>query len=171
MNLQPDQPITKENPYKLCFVCLGNICRSPTAEGVFQHLVNERGLEPYFEIDSAGTSAYHVGESANSKSRQTANRHGVKLHSKARRFEAFDLGYFDLILAMDNENLTNIRALDPASEFDEKIMLLRKFDDTPDDHQVPDPYYGGLQGFENVFNVVERSCQNLLDELEQHIKK
>lgn len=169
MKLEPEQPITKENPYKLCFVCLGNICRSPTAEGVFQHLVNERGVELYFEIDSAGTSAYHIGEPANSKSQRAANQHGVQLHSKARRFAAFDLGYFDLILAMDRENLANIRALDTGKTNDDKIMLLREFDPEPENKEVPDPYYGGRQGFENVYNVVERSCKNLLAELEKHI--
>lgn len=163
--------ITKEDPFKLCFVCLGNICRSPTAEGVLQHLVNERGLQSYFEIDSAGTSAYHIGESANSKSRQVAEQHGVTLHSKARRFESFDLGYFDLIIAMDNENLANIHRLDSKSKHTDKIILLRKFDPTPENKEVPDPYYGGLKGFENVFNVVKRSCENLLNELETHIAK
>lgn len=166
---KPDHVITKENPFKLCFVCLGNICRSPTAEGVFQHLVNVHGLQSYFEIDSAGTSAYHIGETANSKSQKVANQHGVKLLSKARRFESFDLGYFDLIIAMDKENLSNIRQLDSKKEHDEKIMLLREFDPIPENSEVPDPYYGGINGFEKVFNVVERSCKNLLDELETRI--
>lgn len=169
MDFKPEHPITKDNPFKLCFVCLGNICRSPTAEGVFQHLVNERGLELYFEIDSAGTSAYHIGEGANSKSQQIANQHGVKLHSKARRFEQFDLGYFDLIIAMDNENLSNIRQLDSKSEHGNKIMLLREFDPKPENKEVPDPYYGGVQGFKNVFDIVKRSCENLLDELDKRI--
>src|SRR6056297_2167086 len=111
MDLSVSQPINKDNHYKICFVCLGNICRSPTAEGVFQHLINERGLEDYFEVDSAGTSAYHIGESANSKSQRAARSHGIALHSKARQFKPFDLDYFDLILAMDNENLQNVRQM------------------------------------------------------------
>ena len=86
-----NRPVTKENPYKICFVCLGNICRSPTAEGIFQHLVNQRGLQSCFYIDSAGTSAFHIGEPANSKSQWVANQQGLKLHSKARRFEPADL--------------------------------------------------------------------------------
>ena len=166
-----DKEITKENPYKLCFVCLGNICRSPTAEGVFQHLVNERSLQPYFEVDSAGTSAYHVGESANNKSQQTANRHGITLHSKARQFESFDLDYFDLVLAMDQENLTNIKRMSNGSTEEAKIGMLRDFDPDPGDGEVPDPYYGGIQGFENVFQIVKRSCVALLDRLESNIKK
>lgn len=165
-----DKEITKDNPYKICFVCLGNICRSPTAEGVFQHLVNERSLQPYFEVDSAGTSAYHVGESANSKSRQTAKQHGITLHSKARQFESFDLDYFDLVLAMDKENLTNIKRMSNGSPENVKIGMLRDFDTQPGDGEVPDPYYGGIQGFENVFQIVRRSCENLLDRLEPKIK-
>jgi protein-tyrosine phosphatase len=87
--------ITKESPFKIVFVCLGNICRSPTAEGVFQHLVNERDLQSYFYIESAGTSAYHIGEKANSRSRKTANEHGIELRSRARRFESDDLQEFE----------------------------------------------------------------------------
>lgn len=161
--------ITKENPYKICFVCLGNICRSPTAEGVFQHLVNERDLQAYFEIDSAGTSAYHVGESANSKSRQTAEKYGITLGSTARQFQAFDLKYYDLVLAMDRENLANIKKLNSAENNTAQVGLLRDFDPEPGNGEVPDPYFGGLQGFENVFQIVKRSCEAILDELEQHI--
>lgn len=163
-------PITKENPYKIVFVCLGNICRSPTAEGVFQHLVNERGLHPYFYIDSAGTSAWHIGEPANSKSRQMANKHGVKLNSRARKFEPADLEEFDLILAMDRENLQNIRQLDTQNRFSDKIKLMRDYDPQPGDDEVPDPYYGGMDGFQHVFDVVYRSCAALLDELEEQIE-
>ena len=169
MNLTVEEAITNDNPYKICFVCLGNICRSPTAEGVFQHLVKEQGLDSYFEIDSSGTSAYHVGESANSKSQQIANQHGVTLHSKARQFEKSDFEYFDLILAMDEENYQNMKRLDARAEFENKIGKLRDFDPDPGDGNVPDPYYGGIQGFENVFQIVKRSCENLLDELKAHI--
>ncbi len=163
--------ITKEDPYKVCFVCLGNICRSPTAEGIFQHLVNERKLSSYFFIDSAGTSAYHIGEPANSKSQWTANRHGVKLHSKARRFEASDLDEFDLVLAMDHENHRNLQRLSRNGQHSGKIKLMREFDSRPEDGEVPDPYYGGMDGFQNVFDVLKRSCENLLDELEQLVEK
>lgn len=162
--------ITKESPFKIVFVCLGNICRSPTAEGIFQHLVNERGLQSYFYIDSAGTSAYHIGEPANSKSRQTAKERGIELKSRARRFENEDLGEFDMIVAMDHENLENIKALDKSGTFEEKIVMLREYDPSPDDGEVPDPYYGGMDGFQNVFDIVKRSCENLLDELQEKIK-
>lgn len=163
-------PITKENPYKIVFVCLGNICRSPTAEGILQHLVKERGLDPYFYIDSAGTSAYHIGEPANSKSRQVAERHGVKLQSRARKFEPEDLEEFDLILAMDRENYDNLKQLDQNDRFSDKIVLMRDFDPQPGDGEVPDPYFGGMDGFQNVFEILRRSSKALLDELEERVK-
>lgn len=169
MDLHVPHPINRENHYKICFVCLGNICRSPTAEGIFQHLVNERNLQPYFEVDSAGTSAYHVGETANSKSQRTANKHGITLRSKARQFERFDLEYFHLILAMDNENMQNILQI-ADDQHKHKIGKMRDFDPQPGDGEVPDPYYGGPEGFENVFQIVKRSCITLLDELEPHIE-
>lgn len=161
--------ITKNNPYKICFVCLGNICRSPTAEGVFQHLVNQRNLQAYFEVDSAGTSAYHTGETANSNSQRTANKYGITLRSKARQFETFDLEYFDLVLAMDNENLANVEKIDSRSNGSAQIGMLRDFDPEPGDGEVPDPYHGGAQGFENVFQIVRRSCETILSELEKYI--
>ncbi|MDX1592363.1 MAG: low molecular weight protein-tyrosine-phosphatase, partial [Balneolaceae bacterium] len=164
------RPITKENPYKIVFVCLGNICRSPTAEGIFQHLVKERGLESYFYIDSAGTSAYHIGEPANSKSRQVAERHGVELRSRARRFEPADFEEFDLILAMDRENYDNLMELDPDGSSADKILLMRDFDPEPENGEVPDPYFGGMEGFQNVFEILRRSSKSLLDELEENIE-
>ncbi|WP_234567598.1 low molecular weight protein-tyrosine-phosphatase [Rhodohalobacter sp. 614A] len=166
-----NRKITKENPYKICFVCLGNICRSPTAEGVFQHLVNERGLQSYFFVDSAGTSAYHIGEPANSKSQWVANQKGVQLHSKARRFERADLDDFDLVLAMDHENLRNIQQLNGKIPSSERVKLLREYDPNPEDKAVPDPYYGGMDGFQRVFDVIKRSSESLLDELEEWIEK
>jgi protein-tyrosine phosphatase len=157
----PRRPITKEQPYRISFVCLGNICRSPTAEGVFQHLVNEAGLSSYFEIDSAGTGAWHVGNPANSKSQAMANRHGVTLHSRARQVSHSDFSYFDLIVAMDNSNFRDLRSMASPADRD-KIIRLRDFDDDPDDGQVPDPYYGALDGFKLVYDIVYRSCVHLL---------
>lgn len=161
--------ITKDSPFKIVFVCLGNICRSPTAEGIFQNLVNDRGLQSYFYVESAGTSAYHIGEPANSKSRKTANEHGIELRSRARRFDSDDLKEFDLIVAMDRENLANIKSIDKTESNNDKIVLLREYDPKPGDGEVPDPYYGGMNGFQNVFNIVMRSCEKLLDELEENV--
>ena len=163
--------ITIENPFKICFVCLGNICRSPTAEGIFIHKVKQARLELFFYIDSAGTAAYHVGEPANSKSQATANGYGIHLPSKARRFEYEDLEDFDLVLAMDSENYRNLSNLDRKGLYAEKIKMMRDFDPQKGDTQVPDPYYGGLQGFENVFQILDRSCEILLNELKSHIQK
>lgn len=162
--------ITKENPYKLVFVCLGNICRSPTGEGVFIHKVKEAGLESFFYIDSAGTAAYHTGERADRRSQETANGHGIHLPSIARRFEYADLEEFDLILAMDSSNLSNIKDLDKRNRYSDKIKLMRDFDSNPGDKNVPDPYYGGTMGFENVFQMVDRSCEALIEELKPLIK-
>lgn len=164
-----EQPITRDDPYKICFVCLGNICRSPTAEGVFRHLVEERDLQGYFEIDSAGTSAWHEGEPANIHSRETASRYGITLSSKARRFKSRDLDYYDLILVMDEENLSDVRQLTSEDDHETKIRLFREFDPKPGDKQVPDPYAGGKEGFEHVFEIVRRTSVELLDQLEARI--
>jgi len=164
--------ITKENPFRICFVCLGNICRSPTAEGIFQHLAEERGLGSYFYIDSAGTSAYHIGERANSRSRSVAEENGVKLKSRARQFDAADLEEFDLILAMDSSNYQDIRQLDVQNKFAEKIKMMREFDPASKHHDdVPDPYYGGMDGFQDVYDVLYRSSAALLDQLEQRVEE
>lgn len=100
---------------------------------------------------------------------KTAQDHGIELKSRARRFEQEDLNDFDLIVAMDRENLENIKALDKSGSFAEKVILLREFDPAQENGEVPDPYYGGMNGFQNVFEIVKRSCENLLDELEEKI--
>lgn len=161
--------ISTENPFRICFVCLGNICRSPTAEGIFRHMVNERGLGRYFIIDSAGTAAYHIGNQANSKSRQVALENNVEILSRARQLDNRDLEEFDLIIAMDNENLKNIRRLDSRGIYHDKIKRMREYDPIPEAGEVPDPYYGGMDGFRNVFEILNRSCAQLLDELEKRI--
>lgn len=161
--------ITQERPFRICFVCLGNICRSPTAEGILQHLVIERGLDNYFQIDSAGTSAYHIGELPNRTSRQVAASHGISLRSRAQQFER-DFGrYYDLILTMDHENYDHVKQMKIQEPFDGHVMLFRSFDPDPDDYEVPDPYYGGLHGFENVFQITYRTCETLLDKLVPYI--
>lgn len=168
----PKRPITTDDPYAICFVCLGNICRSPTAEGVFQHLVNDRSLESYFEIDSAGTSSYHIGEPANRHSQKVANEHGITLHSTSRQLKSFDLEYYDLLLAMDTDNYSNMMDLARRHgvDIEDKTALLRDFDPEPAHGDVPDPYAGGMDGFQIVFDIVKRSCKNLLNELEPMIQ-
>jgi len=162
--------ITAEDPLRICFVCLGNICRSPTAEGVFQHIINKNGFSSLVEVDSAGTAAYHVGEPANSKSRMIADQNGVTLNSRARKFEYSDLEYFDLVIAMDKENLRDLQRLDRKGQYRSKIFLLRDFDPVPGDREVPDPYYGGINGFELVYEIVLRSCESLLDAVRPHMQ-
>jgi len=146
------------------FVCLGNICRSPLAEGVFAHLVRERGLHDRFEIDSAGTGAWHVGERADRRSAEVAARHGVSLDGRARRVASSDFARFDLVVAMDRENLRDLERMADGIPHRPRLHLLREWDPQEGD-EVPDPYYGGPDGFERVYAMVRRSCEALLDDL------
>jgi len=151
---------------RLCFVCLGNICRSPTAEGVMLDLVQREGLHNAFSIDSAGTAGYHVGERPDRRSLATARTHGVELPSRARQWLASDFAKFDLVLAMDTNNRADLLALAPDTLARDKVLLLRGFDaDAEPDAAVPDPYYGGAEGFEEVFAICERACRGLLTSL------
>lgn len=151
---------------RVCFVCLGNICRSPTAEGVFRHLVREAGLEQRFAVESAGTGAYHVGEPPDRRAAATARERGVALDGSARQFRARDFARFDHVLAMDAENRRELLALAPDAAARAKVSLLRAFDpDAPPDADVPDPYYGGDGGFDTVFDICEAACRGLLARL------
>jgi protein-tyrosine phosphatase len=149
---------------RLLFVCLGNICRSPLAEGVMRHLVRERGLEDRIEVDSAGTAAWHVGSPPDPRSAEVAARHGVSLvGQRARKVRPADFGNFDLLLAMDTENRQELFRIAPP-EHARRVRLLRVYD-PEGEGEVPDPYYGGEDGFELVYAMVHRSCAALLDEL------
>ncbi len=154
-------------PLKIIFVCLGNICRSPMAEGVFLHLVRQAGLEDKFTVDSAGTSGYHEGELADQRMRHTAERHGIQLLSRSRKLLVEDLDRFDYIVAMDRENRRNIESLIRPQAPHGKIVMMRDFDPKPDSPDVPDPYFGGNQGFEKVYQILLRSCDRLLKQLVQ----
>jgi protein-tyrosine phosphatase len=152
---------------RLCFVCLGNICRSPTAEGIMLHLIERAGLNDRIAVESAGTAAYHVGERPDPRSLATASAHGVHLPSRARRFERKDFARFDYVLAMDADNLRALRELAPAEARD-KVRLLRSFDpQSPPGAAVPDPYYGAGDGFERVFEICEAACRGLLEALQR----
>ena len=157
-----------DRPVRVLFVCLGNICRSPLAEGVFTQKVREAGLEDAFEIDSAGTGSWHVGEPADRRMRQTAQSHGITLTSKGRQFAYKDFEDFDHILVMDRSNLHDVLFLDRKEQFGDRVRLFREFDPDPEDHQVPDPYYGGDKGFERVFQIVDRTADKLLAALRAH---
>ena len=148
------------------FICLGNICRSPTAHGILAHLISQHQLSDRLQVDSAGTGAWHAGEAADKRSQQTANHHGITLDSRARQITLDDLEHFDHILAMDQQNFRSIAQLCTNSEHRRKLRLLRDLD--PQSHpnsDTPDPYYGGPDGFEEVFQICWRSCQALINEL------
>ena len=161
---------TSLSKVRVLFVCLGNICRSPLAEGVFRSIVKEHGQELVFEIDSAGTSGWHIGNPPDKRMRTTASQHRVEIgHFKGRQFVASDLTLFDYIFAMDKSNLDDMLSLDGAGEYAHKVRLFREFDPEPGDFAVPDPYYGGEQGFEEVYQIVERTSRMLFHRLaEEH---
>ena len=153
---------------KILFVCLGNICRSPTAEGVMQHILETRGLSSIIKVDSAGTGGWHEGERADSRSREVAGRRGFELHSRARKFGKGDFQDFDYIFAMDRSNYGNILQQASTVEEKEKVHMFRSFDAGVDaDAEVPDPYYGGPDGFERVFDICFSGCEAILRHLEK----
>ncbi len=159
-------PSRREKPLKrkLLFVCMGNICRSPTAEGVFRHLLRQQGLEDHYSVDSAGTHAYHVGEAPDSRARQAAGRRGISLEGqRARRVSAEDFVRQDLILAMDQSNLDDLQRICPP-EHRHKLKKMLDYGSVGGD--VPDPYYGGGDGFEHVLDLLEDACKDLLKKLE-----
>jgi protein-tyrosine phosphatase len=152
-------------PTRVLFVCLGNICRSPLAEAVFRRKVRERGVEDEFEIDSAGTSGYHDGAPPDRRCSETARRRGVELAGQSRQLGAADLRRFDYVIAMDGENLREIRWLEAAAGGTARIHRLREWDSERTGPDVPDPYYGGPGGFDGVHDIVDRSCGALLDHI------
>jgi protein-tyrosine phosphatase len=157
---------------RLLFVCLGNICRSPTAEGVMRRLVDRAGLEGAVEIESAGTGDWHVGSPPDARATAAARTRGIVLDGAARQVLPEDFERFDLLVAMDERNLRDLRALAPDGAAREKVVALRRFDPLAvrdGDLDVPDPYYGGDDGFEHVLDVVERACQGLLDHVRAHV--
>lgn len=158
----------EQAPVRVQFVCLGNICRSPLAEGVFKAKVEDAGLSDRFVIESAGTGSWHVGDPPDKRMIQTARAHGVNLTSRGRQFDYKDFESFDHILVMDRSNLHDVLFLDRKERFSDRVKLFREFDPSPDDYQVPDPYYGGADGFEQVFRIVERTSEALLAALVAH---
>ncbi len=156
--------------YRICFVCMGNICRSPMAEVVMRSLVREAGLEGQVELCSAGTGGWHVGDRADQRARATLTGRGYDAEShRARQFAADWFDDNDLVLAVDESTHSMLRALDPEQSAG-KLRLLREFDPLANgDLDVPDPYYGGQRGFDDVLDMVERSCHGLLQHVQQEV--
>ena len=151
----------------ILFVCLGNICRSPAAEGVFLHQLNQRGLNDRFLVDSAGTGGWHVGNPADRRMQAAASRRGIQLPSRARQISLDDLSTFDLVLTMDDDNLMAVQALakEAGSRATASIKPMLSYARNFSETEVPDPYYGGDTGFEHVLDLLEDACSNLLDKL------
>jgi len=153
----------------ILFICMGNICRSPTAHGVFQHMVEQTGLSRQVEIDSAGTHAYHLGNPPDARAQAAARRRGIDLSmQRARRVQSTDFKRFDYILAMDEENLKSLRTICPPQHA-HKLSLLMEYAPELRMREVPDPYYGGASGFEQVLDLVEAASIGLLRHLRQRM--
>lgn len=156
-----------QEPIRVLFVCLGNICRSPLAEGVFRHLAERSGVAEEIVVDSAGTGAWHVGEPPDERATAVAKARGVALKGRARRIEPVDLAEFDYVLAMDRDNLSHIEGMRRTHGGEARVLLFRHFDPEADgDADVPDPYWGGARGFEEVYDMVHRTCAALLSHLD-----
>jgi protein-tyrosine phosphatase len=154
----------------VCFVCLGNICRSPLAHGVFEALLIKEGLENKVLVSSAGTGHWHVGSPPDNRMQATARKYGVSMDTRAEQFQASDFSRYDLVLAMDESNLSVLESICPDSGEAEKLRLFRSFDpESNGDLEVPDPYYGGDGGFETVYRIVDRTCPEILEYLKPRL--
>jgi len=162
--------MASNGPVAVCFVCLGNICRSPTAEGIFRKLVRDAGLDDRITIESRGTGDWHTGEPADARARAAAKRRGVTLDGVACRFERTDFARFDYILSMDPRVLDSLLRLARSDADRDRVYNFRAFDsDSPPDAPVPDPYYGGADGFDEVFDICEAGCRGLLAEVRDRL--
>ena len=154
-------PRQEQRPVRVLFVCLGNICRSPSAEGVFRHYVIEQGAAEDYEIDSAGLIAVHEGELPDGRMRAHAARRGYTLDSRSRPISYEDFFHYDYIIGMDEQNRERLLALAPTVELQEKVSLLPEWSERPARDHVPDPYYGGAEGFEHVLDLLEATLPDL----------
>ncbi len=156
---------------KILFVCLGNICRSPLAEAIFKHQIRERGLERRFMADSCGTANYHVGDTPDPRTIKNALKNGVTIDHLGQQFNSSHFEEFDLILPMDASNLSNILRVPGAHKHKNKIKMMRSYDPHLKDGDVPDPYYGTENDFQEVFEILDRSMKELIAELESGLKE
>lgn len=153
--------------YRILFVCLGNICRSPAAEGILKKLIKEQYLADKISVDSAGTSGYHDGNLPDHRMRQHGARRGYKFDSLSRRFTARDFDNFDIILAMDDSNYHNIMRLSPDLDAEKKVFRMVDFSEKYQHDHIPDPYYSGADGFELVLDLLEDACEGLLNKIKK----
>ncbi|MDE6644419.1 MAG: low molecular weight phosphotyrosine protein phosphatase [Muribaculaceae bacterium] len=154
------------HPVKVLFVCLGNICRSPAAEGVLKDIVAQHHDEANWIIDSAGTGDYHIGDLPDHRMRVHARQRGLELNHHCRQVKEYDFQKFDIIIGMDESNMVNLRRLAPMPEDEKKVMAMSQFfSDTSRYDYVPDPYYEGAEGFELVLNLLQEACLNLYNKI------
>ena len=155
---------------RVCFVCLGNICRSPIGEAVFRHLVNEAELGARIEVESAGTAGYHTGDAPDPRARAAGKRAGIHVGGRAQQFSAKDFERFEYVVAMDSSNLNDLRAIAPSPVAAKKVRLMRSYDpEAPANAPVPDPYYGGDDGFDHVLELCQSAARHLLQRIrEEH---
>lgn len=153
--------------YKLLFVCLGNICRSPSAENIMRYLIEKEGLSDQIVCDSAGTASYHLGEPPDRRMKAAAEKRGIKLEGKARQFQPSDFEKYDLILAMDRDNYWSLVSLDPEKKYRDKIKMMCNYAKSYPDQEVPDPYYGGTEGFNHVIDLLLDACSELLESIKK----
>ncbi|MDZ7626515.1 MAG: low molecular weight protein-tyrosine-phosphatase [Ignavibacteriaceae bacterium] len=157
---------------KILFVCMGNICRSPAAEGIAKKMIEKRGLDGTIEIDSAGTLDYHTGESPDERMIRHASKRGYRLDSHARQFNSKkDFEYFDYIVTMDDDNFREITSLDKNNKYKNKVFKMVSFGSKLKVDEVPDPYYTGSDGFEYVLDILEDSIEGLLNKVEDDIRR
>ncbi len=158
--------MSSPSPFKLLFVCMGNICRSPAAHGVMEKMVADAGLADQVEIDSAGTINLHAGNMPDSRMRAAASQRGYTLTHPARQIEKADLDHFDLVLVMDRDNLANVKPLTDTKKHAGKVKLFCDFCTEHEEREVPDPYYGGASGFEKVLDLLEDGCAELVKQVQ-----
>ena len=154
--------MTDDGKYKILFVCLGNICRSPAAQGVMQAVVDDAGASALWHIDSAGTGRYHIGQLPDSRMRRAGRARGYEFDHRCRQVEAADFARFDMVVAMDDSNYADLRRIAPSPEAERKIVRMSRFlTDFPHYDHVPDPYYEGAEGFELVLDMLQSACQKI----------
>ena len=151
--------------HRILFLCMGNICRSPAGHCALQYLVDEAGLSDQFEIESAGTIGFHHGAPPDSRMQEVMRKRGIPVIGSSQQLESADLDHYDLILAMDQDNLSCARSLDHKGQYSDKIKLFCDYCTEHDETEVPDPYYGGDRGFDHVMDLIEDGCRHLLKEL------